>query len=490
MKFRHNYRSLIITALLPLALYAGSDNEGNLVKHYAIADEMLIKPSIINLEEQNLLSSVELENFAAQNDSQNKTDFFSNLQANFGSIAAPQSNLSSNPAPFNTWVPKFVWIGDVTDNDNLKCFAAFLIGSLADKNNSQQQVSPGQFMIPVTTTANPNQSGSYTVTPIQTTQNLSSNAQQTTMPANQMISRKSEDTTPPPMPASSRFYSEIQAGLAFLYFSDVKGNLVPQPNNMFAAVSGFNNSTGSATEGFAARGNPNSFPIRGSIEYNRTPIYTFDIGYRLMNWLSFAATFQTQQGVFIRTKPIEVSHNISGQNTTDQRNLVRVNFQSNLDLYSVGGKFLFNWPNMFKFKTWTLSLFIAGSVAGAWQSWTDVQASQMYFAGNDEVADTMTSSNISFRSKYFANFSYTGDAGFVFKPSNIFAKSSLRLGCKFIGWGSARGLGALKDQNDLFRDNSSSVAFGTSRILFRYFKPFSIGTIYSWAPYIGFKWEF
>jgi hypothetical protein len=53
--------------------------------------------------------------------------------------------------------------------------------------------------------------------------------------------------------------------------------------------------------------------------------------------------------------------------------------------------------------------------------------------------------------------------------------SLLKLGCKFIGWGRSKELGASDGQK------SHPV---------HYFKPVTLEGIYSIVPYLGFEWSF
>ncbi len=461
-----SYRFLVFVFFLPFALCASGENLEEEPDH-SIADEMLIKPSVIDIgADLQAADSKFLESNVKEPEAEgSQLDFLGNLQANLGSISMPMATQQADGSPANTWVPKFVWIGDVKQSDDLKCFAAFLIGSLADKNNTTAQASPGVFMTPVTTPA---------ASAPQVTQTVSS-----TVPRRTMTARSSRSAPPPPMPARSKFFTEFDAGLSFLYFAGVKGNLITIPENIFLPPTGQSGGVGFTQ----------SQPIRGRIETNRTPLYTLDFGWHLMNSVDFGCTIQAQQGIAIRTKPFQFAYIAAGVPT-----LVINNFEANLDLYSIGGKLMFHWNEMLRYSGWTMDLFFGGSVAGAWQSWTKVQAVQSFFNNAVGVLDSMQNSNVSFRNQYYTNFSYTGDAGFLFKPSNIFSKTAFRMGCKFVGWGSTRGLGDQKDQGDIFNDGSTAndptLTSFNGRIRPGYFKPIRIKTIYAWVPYIGIVFDF
>ncbi|MFK5283582.1 hypothetical protein ACI3PL_28810, partial [Lacticaseibacillus paracasei] len=80
------------------------------------------------------------------------------------------------------------------------------------------------------------------------------------------------------------------------------------------------------------------------------------------------------------------------------------------------------------------------------------------------------SNQLFFRAKYCANFVWGADAGIKIQnalPSNHF---SIKAGCKYNQWGQARNIGGLDDQGQL--------PLGLNH-------PFSIKTVYSFAPYLG-----
>lgn len=416
-------------------------------QNLSLSGDKLIKPSTIEMENETFAqegSHAMPSSLQEQSSFKQDPDFMKNLQANMGSINLPVGS-STNVNGANTWVPKFIWLGDIQKDDELKCFAAFLIGSLADQSNPSKTASPGVFMTPVTTSSN------VTTSSIQAP--IAEVEKQT------LVSRSSSSTPPPPTPIQSRMFTEIEVGLGFLYFSNVKGILNLRPYTI--------------QEG--------PLEIKRSLEYNRSPLFTFDFGWRLADWLSLAVTMQSQQNVHIRTKPTEAAIDDG---------FLWSNFQSYVDFNSIGGKLLFTWPNMIRFNGWGMSLFIGGSCAGGWQSWTDVQSGVTFFANNDDDKTAPFGLTLSFRDKYFGNFTYTGDTGLLFKPTNIFAKMSIRLGCKVISWGATRGLGASKDQRDITRVPSPDDVLGNPTVYPHYFKPIRIGTIYSWAPYVGINWDF
>lgn len=456
---RFKYKTILSSFFIfPLVLFAEADIANSIEEDtHASSHEMLIKPSYLEFDE------TEVDEITSQSESGNSSDidvnpdFFANLQADSQNLPnLPPINLNNGDNTAQTWVPKFVWLGDIKQSDELKCFAAFLIGSLSNSDQAKGDKAPGVFMTPQANVATLPQRNNAVASNQLPPNSFQDSNNQMPVKSKDLLSRSTTPTTPPPEPIDSSFYTEVDFGVGFLLFGGLTGEFVPQPTNFFSNVANFN-------------GSARPYSMRRRLESNATPIYTADFGFRMSKWMTFAATFQSQQGVHIRTKPTEYS-------TADGSQIAISHFESNLSLYSVGGKMVFEWPKMLRFHSWNLSLFLGGSCSGGWQSWTSVQGYQAFRI----TAQDYTSSTISFRDKTFANFVYTGDAGLIFKPSNMFAKSSFKLGCKFIGWGAARGLGNFKDQND--------ISPGTTRLY--YFKPFRIKTVYSWSPYFGFNWNF
>lgn len=486
MKYYFKSKLCIATLCLPLMLAAGS---ADIDEEFSLTGENLLKSSLVEFREDSLISenSNEANDFSTQKEleeaakANQNADFFSHLQANMGSIQMPPA-IQSGGDQANTWIPKFVWLGDVKKNDDLKCFAAFLIGSLADPADKSQPQSPGVFMTPVETTAANTNSERAELT--ESHEITNSQLQTSTGHSyDRYVSRRGA-TAPPPTPACSSMFCEVETGLGFLYFSGVKGILNPRPQNVYQDIAGTNSTTGI-----------HSFPIRGRFQYNRTPIVTVDFGWKLANWIRFSVTMQAQQNIHVRTKPTQVANLRTGAAAGEAASLTQVNFDSFLNLYSIGGKLLFQWTDMVSFSTWSMSLYVGGSCAAAWQEWTAPKSVQLYFNNVDAVCNTLTSANISFKDQTFANFSYTGDSGLTFKPTDSFAKLSFKMGCKFIGWGAVRGIGAARNQKDIQRVASSAtdagnVSFPGPAVYPSIFKPIRVRTIYSWAPYIGFNWEF
>ncbi len=359
------------------------------------------------------------------------------LQANFPfGGSSPSEIITPSSLPDNTWIPRFVWIGDVKNSDNLKCFAAFLIGSLTDKEGQKQlsaSADPGVFITPdiSSSVSNREEAPLAMSSPI-----LAKSGHEAPL-----SSKKSPKCRESEQPVWSNTFMGLQAGVGFLYFDGVKGNLLLKPFSDFS------------TE-------PSSTDLRihRKLQYNRTPLMEMFFGFHLRKWLDFVVNFQTQQGIHIATPP---------RNFTNANAYSSSHFESDLALNSVTGGLRFNWNNFCRSKSWTCDLFVAGAAGGGWQTWTSVTD----FINRVQARNPAT---VLFRSKNFFNFVYNADAGITFLSKNPFSKTSLTFGCKFLAWGQTRGLGEIKDQGSLIG----------------LFQPVTIQGIYSCAPYMGFGWNF
>ena len=350
------------------------------------------------------------------------------------------------PTGFNTWIPRFVWVGDVETNEQLKCFAAFLVGSMGNADKAGESQPPGYF-------ATPNYSAQMgAANPM-----LSFNTAKDGIPTQAISKAAANNTTQPvpPIPNKKGSFVEFQAGVAFLYFDKPEANFAAEPSVSFPF---FNPD--------AAEGN---FELKRKIQYNKTPIYELNFGWDIGSMMDFSIGFQTQPNIFIRTEPMKSFSSATGEDIPTQ-----MIFESDLALNSIIGKLGFKLPNIVKAKKFGTSLYLIGNCGAGWQSWTDVKG---YYSmtGPNSLDPANQTFILDIKSEYYANFVYGGEAGLLFTPTNVWSNISMRLGCKFIGWGSTRELGKTNDQDNLN---------------FGFFIPLKINTIYSWAPYISFIWKY
>ncbi len=242
-------------------------------------------------------------------------------------------------------------------------------------------------------------------------------------------------------------FAELNIGIGFLYFIDVKGNLGNQPATIFSMIG--------------------STPDKRDLSYSKTPIFEYIVGYRFNQWMKAAISYQNQSNIYLQTRTL-----LSSQGTDPN---ARLQFGSDIQLNSLMGKYYFELPWHMIIKKLAFSLYGAGGVGVSWQTWSNIvdrisQTQNPLFAGPDFIG-----TDIPYRQKSIANVAAMIDAGFRIYSLKRAPNFSMTLGCKYIYWGQTRNLGKLEQQANFKRG---------------LIKPFSIKTVYSFAPYLGLDWNF
>ncbi len=353
----------------------------------------------------------------------------------------------------NTWVPKFVWMGEVDNSEDLKCFATFLIGSMSDQQNnssSQADFDPGVFMSP-TATANSDHKQSSRNNNVIARNNKSSGHYR----GGNNRGNNSANTRRAPLPRA-RLSLDFHGGANFLFFNKYKGNLSPQPSAFFAN----------------ANAGASSIPVKGRVHYDVTPLFEMDAIFNVFRWLGFGPYAQTSQGTVIRTNVFTTTSDATATLTPNAPNFN--SFYSTLDLNAAGGKLVFNFPNLVRFRTWCMGVYLGAGGSIAFQTWKNEKGSietDVSVLGTTDFYQ----STISWNTRYMTNFGYTGDAAISFKSRNPYTMMTcLKFGCKFIGWGRTSGLGKAQSPGHIVG----------------YWKPISFQNIFSIVPYMGFSWSF
>lgn len=249
-----------------------------------------------------------------------------------------------------------------------------------------------------------------------------------------------------------RTFSQLTAGVGFLYLSDVKGNLsvIPSP-------------AGSAT---------NNAKVKkvGGFSYNRTPIIDFVFGYRILDWLKASFAIQTQNNVHFQSRfaPSLVPTGATRNSTTT---LPQTQFRANLSLNAVYLKAMFELPWPMILKSWMYTLYFNAGVGPCWQSWTDIRQ-YVQFQTQAGIESTFVNT---LNQKYGASALWQLDFGFRAKSASMHSMISILIGCKFNSWGKVPNIGASNQQ-------------GSWEFSFQ--KPYSARMLYSFAPYIGAQWNF
>lgn len=237
-------------------------------------------------------------------------------------------------------------------------------------------------------------------------------------------------------------FSQINLGVGFLYFSDIVGNIGNMPTNIFSMI-------GSA-------------PDKEDLSYSKTPLFEYVIGYQFANWIKFGLSYQNQSNIYLQTRTLAATGG------TDPN--ARVQFGSEIQLNSLIGKLYFELPYPLIIKALSFSPYIGGGPGVSWQSWYNItdrifQIQNGVFIGTD----------VPYRQKTIANIAAMIDAGIKVHSAYPNSSFSMTAGCKYNYWGQTRNLGKLEQQGNFKRG---------------LIKPFRIKSLYSFAPYIGFLWDF
>lgn len=249
--------------------------------------------------------------------------------------------------------------------------------------------------------------------------------------------------------AKRSYFTQSNVGLGFLYFSDVSYNLIGRPG------ADFNNL-------------PASSPISGKLQYNRTPLYEYIVGYQAFNWLKFALSYQYQGSVFIQT-PFTRGYGTGAINNADFFQQLRFQWSVN----AVMAKVYFELPYALVMKGWASTPYLAVGAGPAWQSCTDAQ--MILLADGSAVGSSLLQSGTSIRAKYSASAAWMVDVGVRTKNANPNSNFSILAGCKYNQWGQIRNLGKMTQQGSY----KNFIA-----------KPFRAKVVYSFAPYLGVQFNF
>ena len=243
-----------------------------------------------------------------------------------------------------------------------------------------------------------------------------------------------------------RLFFRTDIGLGLLYFKQIQGNFGIIPQN-------FNTRSGSDA------------PFKGRLSYNRTPIYNFELGYRLFNHFSAGLSYMHQSSMTVQTPTLASSRVIFD----GDRPLAFNQFASNLALDGLFLKLYVDSPWSLIFRRTNTHLFLGTGVGIGWQSWTSIEDNAVQ---EDSNYFTYT---YSLKQKICTNALFTVDAGLRTESTNLSLPLSVLAGCRFNIWGQGRNIGKLSQQ-------------GPQK--FGLIAPLSIKTVYQWAPYLGVQWNF
>jgi len=244
----------------------------------------------------------------------------------------------------------------------------------------------------------------------------------------------------------SNVWTQLNAGVGFLYFSGLRGNLMGRPSNEFAPQALWRDA-----------------PLKGRLSYNPTPLFESLLGYRFNAWLKLALSYQHQGGVAIQSKAL-----LAFPDSTNPESEV-VQFQSNLSLDALLAKTYFELPFAMIWRSLSMNPYLAVGIGAGIQSWTQIEVD--YMAGNDVFLGEL----IFLRQKFSTNVVWMLDMGLRMQSAYPNSRFSVLLGCKYNQWGQARSIGKLSQQ-------------GSQKTTI--FQPLRIKTVYQFAPYLGVEWNF
>ncbi len=254
----------------------------------------------------------------------------------------------------------------------------------------------------------------------------------------------------------------VQANIAtgLLYFSGVRGNLVP-------------NSAGFSTfrELFGVSPVKSNRKMQGRLNYNRTPLCELVFGYQWNNIIKTGLSFQSQTNVSVFSQAqivpvnvVPVEGDLAGGTSTQGQ------FFSDLNLYALAVKGYFTFPYSLVVKMVSITPYLSLGVGPCWQTWKRIVVSYSMPAMTNVVS-------FDFNQKISANAFFTMDLGF--STTWLIKNKTFNLvkGTRFNVWGQARSMGKARDQT--FTSERSYLV-----------SPLSIETLYQFAPYIGLTCDF
>ena len=149
-------------------------------------------------------------------------------------------------------------------------------------------------------------------------------------------------------------WTQFNAGIGFLYFSGIRGNLMGKPSGNFTPSNYWRD-----------------VPFKGRLSYNRTPLFEYLVGYRINNSIKIALSYQHQAGITIQSKALLAFPDAANAATQVAQ------FISNLSLDALMAKLYFELPYSLIFKNLATSPYLAVGIGPGWQTWSRVEINYM-----------------------------------------------------------------------------------------------------------------
>ena len=243
----------------------------------------------------------------------------------------------------------------------------------------------------------------------------------------------------------SQLFFQGNIGPNFLRFSGVKGNLGRRP------IEGEINNTDA--------------PLKGRLSKNNPLLFEFLVGHKFNYWFKAALSLQSQTAIYVSSKRVPTDF------TGDPLFSFRAQFQSQVQLYSLMLKPYLESPKGVIFRNWIWTSYLGMGIGAGWQSWNNNTIYEYADEDNNVYPFTYL-----LRSKTSASVAWMIDLGFRTRHVSPKFNGSVLFGIKYNQWGQARNIGKLADQYPTYRAGLQSA--------------FRVKTVYSFAPYMGFQWNF
>ena len=244
-------------------------------------------------------------------------------------------------------------------------------------------------------------------------------------------------------------FAQVNTGIGFLYFERLRSNLGGVPSSSLGAYG--------------------LYEYTDTPSYNRTPLFEFIIGRRIISWLAAALSYQTQGSVAISTEPVRPTATASPNGNFSN---TRAQFEANFRVDAIMPKVYFYSPLSMVWRRVITTPYIAAGVGVGWQTWSRID---VYRLGVLNLNGTNTQMDQPLNQRVSANVVWMVDIGMRSSVANPGSKVTTTLGIKFNDWGQARSMGR------------SGTLSGSKTALF---KPMHIRMVYSFAPYFGVQFDF
>lgn len=235
--------------------------------------------------------------------------------------------------------------------------------------------------------------------------------------------------------ASPALFSEFNVGPNFLTFYKV----------------GFNKSR------------PGGVTPPSNFKYNRTPLFEYIVGYRLNSWFKFGLSYQNQSGVSVYA-PEFIVNSLIDNRIANIHLALRSLETFNLDIDGLMAKVYFSVPDAIKMGPIASNFFLGLGLGASWQTYS----MGSYTLRIPPIFNVFPGLQVQGFTGHrtVTNASFMIDAGMKTTSCRFNPPFSISLGCKFNYWGQMRNIPC-----------ADTVTLKVKKL-------------YSFAPYLGWTWNF